>query len=67
MKTIAPNEYPKRQLPDALKALDLQAEDALALIAKQAGRHSSIDPDHARLSSLELAIADLRTALRLAS
>jgi hypothetical protein len=64
-----PDSYPAERikLDDALLQLDAQAGGALALIAKQAGRHNSTHPDHSRLSSLELAIADLMTALRLAS
>jgi hypothetical protein len=64
-----PDSYPAERikLDDALLQLDAQAEDALALIAKQAGRHNSTHADHSRLSSIELTLADLRTALRLAS
>jgi len=57
----------KCSLADVLRDLDERAVEALAMIAQEAGRHSSTHTEHARLSSLELAIADLRTALRLAS
>ena len=65
----APVSYPAERikLDDVLEQLDAMAAETLSLIAKQAGRHNSTHSDHSRLSSLELAIADLRTALRLAS
>jgi hypothetical protein len=68
LKTIAPISYATelKQLDDILSALDAMAVEALAKIGLQPGRHSSVHPEHARLNSLELAIADLRTSLRVA-
>jgi hypothetical protein len=71
MKTAAlsPLDYTTepKQLDDILSALDAMAVEALAKISLQPGRHISIDPDHARLCALESAIADCRTAVRLAA
>jgi hypothetical protein len=79
VKTLAPNPFPTakqidepdvivpRTLTDVLQDLDERAAESLAMIAQQAGRHSSIHTEHAKLCTLESAVADMRVALRLAS
>ena len=62
-----PDVIAPRTLTDALQDLDERAVEALAMIAQQAGRHSSTHSEHARLCTLESAVADLRNALRLAN
>ena len=69
MKKLEPISYATepRDLDDILAALDAMAVEALAKIVQQPGRHSSVDPGHAKLCNIESAIADMRVSLRLAS